>query len=752
MEREDQAAMVLALMMLAVLSAPAKLDDPVIGFVNHYPMIRHMDDKLGESGANVVIMRAPWALIEPEEGRFAFGMLDEQLDLAARQGIQLVILLEAGPAHAANVPWLVEKLRAAGHMQMGLDGQPCKEPSPFSPVYRRYLSRYIARVVGYCKQHRLAKHVYGYNNGCEWWYPIYQSYGPLAEEAFQTFLKKRYGSVARLNAEWGADVKSWSDVRAPRVVWLGSASSSQSFMVPASAQLDACYATTADAHVPVQPGRRYTFTVNWHGDNVRVGGVLAEIAWLGSEGPRPIAISQSSLSMAGTQARCEAVAPEGAERAWLLAKSMALGTVTFTRVSFTDETGAELVRNGELAPDLGGWQFIRWSGEPDRVTHRWDRSGEASITWSGSLQLDTPSEWPLAAVADWTEFRAQALAEFMDNMAADIRRTDRSRPVVTYLTFSFANPFEWDYAQQMAVQLEHWAPAAQNQQILGMQLSSGEGDFDSVACALDMVRKYGKPMWAVDLLDFTRGTALGASQLADLSKTVWDHGGTGIQYYCWWGTPHYSYLDLGLDTLKHLIAEARAYAQRLSKRPRKGDVALVLPRMPLYGALDEPPNDWADFMGWYKLLRHMGVLTDVYTLEELGRSDLQRHRVVIVPDCAYLSSAQLNAILRLARRGVRIVQTGRFGLRDRTGRPLAKGDAAPFFRRFPQRLGTLLLGETYRHPTPTDTPPRLVCRPGYPKWESDAAQDAVQALRDAGVQMESASMSLDRSPGMVVGQ
>ena len=85
-----------------------------IGFVSHYPMIKHMDDRLAESGANVVIMRAPWALIEPREGTFEFGMLDEQLELASRQGIKLVVLMEAGPAHAAGVPWLAEKLREAG--------------------------------------------------------------------------------------------------------------------------------------------------------------------------------------------------------------------------------------------------------------------------------------------------------------------------------------------------------------------------------------------------------------------------------------------------------------------------------------------------------------------------------------------------------------------------------------------------------------------------------------------------------------
>jgi len=728
--------MALTVMLSAVLLGSGGFRDVVLGFVNHYPMVRHMDEQLAASGANVVIMRAPWALIEPEEGRFDFHILDEQLELAAKQGIRVVVLIEAGPAHAAHVSWLVEKLRGAREMQESEDGQMGKEPSPFSPVYRMYLARYITRLIEYCKAHRHAGQIYGYHNGCEWWFPISQSYGRLVEEAFRGFLKQRYGSLKRLNEAWGASARTWPEVRAPRLSWLGSNVSSQAVMVPASARLDACYATTADAYVPVRPGARYTFTVHWRGQAIRAGGVVAEIAWFGADGARPIAISQSPLARDGTPARCEGTAPEGAQRAWLLMKSMAVGTVTFTQVRFADENSTDLTPNAELDPARGGWQFIQWSaGEPERVHHRWERAGEATVGYESSLSLDTPCRWPLAAVADWVEFRARAMADFIDGMAADIRRTDPWRPVVSYLTFSFANPFEWDYTQQMAIHLEHWAPAARHQQVLGMQLSSGEGDFDSVACALDMVRKYGKPMWAVDLLDFTRGTALGVFGITELSRTVFDHGGTGIQYYCWWGTPHYNYLDLGLETLKRVVADVRAYAERAVNRPVKPEVALILPRMPLYGALEEPPNDWADFMGWYKLLRYLRVKPDVYTLEEVGRPDLSRHRVVVVPDCAYLSLSQRNAILKLTQRGVQVIQTGRFGVRDRTGRPIDGPRQTLFFRSFSERLGALLLGETYRQPTPTDTPPRLVCRPGFPQWDCDAAKRAIQALRDAGVRV-----------------
>lgn len=723
----------LLLASIALAGWPAT-NETVIGFVNHFPMVRHRDDQLGESGANVVIMRAPWALIEPKESEFRFDILDEQLELAEREDIRLVVLLEAGPAHAAHVPWLVEKLRSVGHLQVRRDGQSAQDPSPFSPLYREYLERYIRAVVTYCSGHRRANRVFGYHNGCEWWYPMDHSYGALTEDAFRDFLKRKYGSPEKLSAAWGASVTNWDDVHAPRLLWLGSNRTNQAVMVPASAHLDACYATTPDTHVAVTPGEKIAFTVHWQGEDIRSGGVVAEIAWLDGEHPQPIGIAQSPLATHGAPAVCEAVAPQGARRAWLLAKSVATGSVTFTRLTCVGANGQERGPNSGLDPALGGWQFIRWSaGEPDKVTHEWKRQGVASIRYDASLSLDSPCQWPLAAVADWTTFRAQAMGRFIDEMASFIRKADPTRPIVSYLTFAFANPFEWDYAQQMAIQLEHWAPAARHQQILGMQLSSGEGDPDSIACALDMVRKYGKPMWAIDLLDFTRGTALGREGLTSLSKTVFDHGGTGIQYYCWWGTAHYNYLELGLDNLRQMIDETRRHAEAVRSRPIQPRVALVMPRMPLYGALQEPPNNWADFMGWYKLLRHLKVPVNVYTLEELARADLFTHRVLIVPDSAYLDTAHVATLRRALQRGLYGIRSGRFALRDLTGRSFATSETLAFSLVFNEPVGARLLGETYRQPTPSDTPPRLVCRPGSPRWDSPEAKSAIEALRQAGV-------------------
>jgi hypothetical protein len=261
-----------------------------------------------------------------------------------------------------------------------------------------------------------------------------------------------------------------------------------------------------------------------------------------------------------------------------------------------------------------------------------------------------------------------------------------------------------------------------------MQLASGEGDYDSVTCAFDMLRRPGKPLWAIDLLDFTRGVALGREGLTRLSLSVLQHGGSGIQYYCWWGTPHYNYPDIGLDELTRMLTETREQAARLGDATPVVQVALVMPRMPLYLPLDPPPNDWADFMGWYKLLVRAGCCPDVYTLEDLAGADLSGYRAVVIPDCAYIPEEALKGLAR-----ARLIASGRFAERDMTGRPIPPERRPRLAHAFEKPVGAIVLGETYRQKTPTDTPPRLVCRPGSPHLQSPEARQMVRALRRAGV-------------------
>ncbi|MCX7599998.1 MAG: beta-galactosidase, partial [Armatimonadetes bacterium] len=467
----------------------------------------------------------------------------------------------------------------------------------------------------------------------------------------------------------------------------------------------------------------------------KTGGVKLEIAWLRDEAPQLVAISSSPVwteDGVGKSLAVEAAAPTGATRAWTLAKLLGAGRVCFRELTVCLD-GHEVGANPELDPSQGGWQFISWSaGEPEAVKAAWEKPQAACIAYSPRRELEGRPTKALAMVWDWVDFRATALADFMGWFAARIKAADPSRPVVTYTTMSFANPFEWDYVQQMAVEVDKVA-AQRHHDVIGMQLASAAGDADSVTAAFDMVRKSGKPMWAVDLLDFSLGVGAGEELLTRTSLAAVQHGASGILYYCWYGTPVYNYTDLGIPALRRMAEAVMAAAEAVEGMRPEVSVALVMPRMPLYAFLPEPPNDWRDFMGWYKLLRRMGLATDVYTLAELPRIHAGRYRAIIVPDCAYLPRGAARALAHCTRNGVKLITSGRFARRDESGEALPAQLRMPPTYVFGDAVGAKLLGACWRHPSPTDTPPRLTTRPGWPDWTTKTVQQVVRRLSALGV-------------------
>ena len=718
---------------LAVALAAGAAPMP-IGFVDHYPMVSFQEDQVAQTGATVMIVRAPWPFIEPKEGQFDFTILDQQLKWADQQGLKLVYILEAGPTHAAGVGWLVDKLQHEGQTMGDATGKPVRDPSMFSPIYRHYLERYLHTVVGYLAHHPLRHVIYGYNNGCEWWYPMSLAHAPIDIAAYRDRLRQRYIDLAGLNHAWGTSFARWDEVSTPRLEWVGSGLIPQSYMVSAGELSDTCYCTVEGSHIPVKPGQTITLQADCIPSKPTVGGISAEIAWLDGEHPQPMKLDRAFEypQAAGKPAtvKVTAPAPPNARFAWLLAKSLGAGETHFTRISCVDDAGHELAANPDLDPAKGAWHFISWSADsPDAVTHGWTAAHDAWISY------DPPRGrgYSLRQVYDWMDFRSSAVAEMLEWMAARLRETDPSRPVVTYLTFGFANPFEWDYAQQMGIALDVIARGTPSVQVLGMQIAASEGDYDSVTCAIDMVRKYGKPAWAVDLLDFTRGVALGRAGLTRISESVVQHGGQGIEYYCWHGTPIYNYTDLGVPELRRMIEGTKRWAARTDGAAVVSDVALVMPRMPLLRNLPEPANDWADFMGWYKLLVRAGVCPDVYTLEELPSSQLSRYRAIVVPDCAYAPVDALKALAAARKAGVPLVTSGRFAHRDFSAQPLGETGLPTPSRVFIDPVGAQVLGVTHRQPNPTDAPSRLVCSAGWPQPGSAAGLEAVRALQALGV-------------------
>lgn len=143
-----------------------------------------------------------WASLEPEEGRFEFGWLDDVMDRAAQQKMAVVLATPSG----AKPNWMALKYPEVRRMHCGgLNGtlearreaQHDRHNHCFtSPVYRRLAQRINHSLAERYKDHPALAlwHVSNEVSG--------DCHCPLCKAAFRDWLKSRYGTLETLNQAW----------------------------------------------------------------------------------------------------------------------------------------------------------------------------------------------------------------------------------------------------------------------------------------------------------------------------------------------------------------------------------------------------------------------------------------------------------------------------------------------------------------------------------------------------------------------
>lgn len=179
------------------------------------PQILEKDiEYMKEASVNVVSIGIfSWALLEPEEGNYQFGWLEQIIGRLCENGIRVFLATPSG----ARPHWLAEKypevLRVdeKGHRNhFGFRHNHCFT----SPVYREKTSMINRRLAEKFKDHEgvILWHISNeYGGAC---------YCPLCQDAFRKYLKREYGTIENLNRKWyttfwGHIYDSFEQIEAP---------------------------------------------------------------------------------------------------------------------------------------------------------------------------------------------------------------------------------------------------------------------------------------------------------------------------------------------------------------------------------------------------------------------------------------------------------------------------------------------------------------------------------------------------------
>jgi beta-galactosidase len=140
-----------------------------------------------------------WSRLEPRDGEFDLGWLDDLMDLLHAHGIRVGL----ATATASPPAWLVRAHPdvlpvTADGVRLEFGSRQSYHPS--SATYRRYATRLVRTLARRYGSHP-ALEAWHVNNeyGCH----VSRGFSPESAAAFRVWLRERYGSVEALNDAWG---------------------------------------------------------------------------------------------------------------------------------------------------------------------------------------------------------------------------------------------------------------------------------------------------------------------------------------------------------------------------------------------------------------------------------------------------------------------------------------------------------------------------------------------------------------------
>ncbi|MDR2922028.1 MAG: beta-galactosidase, partial [Treponema sp.] len=154
-----------------------------------------------------------WAALEPQEGKYSFGWLDEVMDMLAENAITAVLATPTGARPAWMSKKYPEVLRVNRDRSKNLHGTRHNHCLT-SPVYREKTTAINTALAERYKNHPALGvwHVSNEYGG--------ECHCPLCQERFRAYLKARYQTLDALNEAWWSyfwahTITDWSQIESP---------------------------------------------------------------------------------------------------------------------------------------------------------------------------------------------------------------------------------------------------------------------------------------------------------------------------------------------------------------------------------------------------------------------------------------------------------------------------------------------------------------------------------------------------------
>jgi len=190
-------------------------------YPEHWPKDRWpLDAKLmREMNVNAARMgEFAWCRFEPSEGEFDFSWMDEAIETLSKEGIKTIMCTPTATPPA----WMIHKHPEI--LPVAEDGLVAK---PFgmrrhyccnSPIYREYTRKIVTAMAEHYGENR---NVIGWQIDNELAWDLPRCYCETCRKKFISWLKRKYGSLEKLNRAWGTifwsqEYSDWDQIVLPR--------------------------------------------------------------------------------------------------------------------------------------------------------------------------------------------------------------------------------------------------------------------------------------------------------------------------------------------------------------------------------------------------------------------------------------------------------------------------------------------------------------------------------------------------------